>query len=208
MRNRSVKTGAKYLAAAAVAVMLTAGCAQTRSFLSGMSMSEEKDADPGILGAPEIDYYLAELQLLASGDPASQAEIFADSQSASQLTPGPQTNLRFALVLATPGHPETNARQAASMLREVLAAPQLLTGSEIALATIYLRQADELANAQAEVERLRAATSRAARNAESATNQRIASLDAENRRLRAELAEAEEKLEAITSIERSIRQQD
>ena len=41
-----------------------------------------------------------------------------------------------------------------------------------------------------------------------AINQRLTTVEAENRRLRQALAEAEDKLEAITSIERSIRQQD
>jgi hypothetical protein len=37
--------------------------------------------------------------------------------------------------------------------------------------------------------------------------QRLARVEAENRELRQSLAEAEQKLEAITSIERSIREQ-
>lgn len=190
----------------ALAAMLVAGCAQTKAFFTGKS--ETPEGDPGILGAPGIDYYLSDMEKLASGDLAAQAEIFADSQSGAQLTPGPQTNLRFALVLATPGHSESHAARAASMLREVLAAPQLLTDGEIALATIALKTAEELAAAQSEVQRTRASLARAAQSRESATNQRLASLDAENRRLRQELREAEEKLEAITSIERSIREQE
>jgi hypothetical protein len=192
----------------AATVMLLGGCAQTKDFFTGMNSSESPAGDVGILGAPEVDVYLSELQLLSSGDPAAQAEIFADSQSGAQLTPGPQTNLRFALVLATPGHPGADARQSASMLREVLAAQELLTQGEIALASVYLTQAEELANLQAEVARLRAAASRAAQSRETASAQRIATLDADNRRLRQELAEAEQKLEAITSIERSIREQE
>ena len=200
--------GVRRLAATVVVVALLSGCAQTKGFFSGMSGSETPPGDPGILGAPEIDYYLDELRLLASGDPAAQAEIFADAQSGSQLTPGPQTDLRFALVLGTPGHPESNASQSASMLREVLAAPELLTQAEIALASVALRSAEELAVLEAEVERLRYATSRAAQARETATSQRLAALEAENRRLREQLRDAEEKLEAITTIERSIREQE
>ncbi|MDH3433403.1 MAG: hypothetical protein OEM60_06070, partial [Gammaproteobacteria bacterium] len=59
-----------------------------------------------------------------------------------------------------------------------------------------------------EARRLRASSSRATQTQEAATNQRLATVEADNRRLRRELAEAEEKLEAITSIERSIRAQD
>ena len=38
-------------------------------------------------------------------------------------------------------------------------------------------------------------------------SQRIGTVESENRRLRRQLQEAEDKLEAITSIERSIREQ-
>jgi hypothetical protein len=199
---------ARHIAATALTVVLLAGCAQTRDFLTGSSRSETPDSDVGILGSPEAEQYLVELQRLAAGDPATQAEIFADAQSGSQLTPDSQTNLRFALVLATPGHSEFDPDLAASMLREVLARTELLTQAEIALATIHLKSAEQIVVAQAEVQRLRDATSRAAQNRENATNQRLASVEAENRRLRRELAEAEQKLEAITSIERSIREQE
>jgi hypothetical protein len=208
MRDRCLTKRALPVAATVIAVVLLGGCAQMKDFFTGASRSDSSSADTGILGAPEIDYYLSELELLASGDPASQAEIFADAQTGSQVTPGPQTNLRFALVLATPGHPETNSLQASSMLREVLAAPELLTQAEIALATIHLKSAERLASAESEVQRLRSILSRATQSQENATTRRLAAVEAENRRLRRDLAEAEEKLEAITSIERSIREQD
>ena len=208
MRKRNETTWLRHLAAIVIAAALVTGCAQTKELFSGMSRSETPPGDPGILGAPEIDYYLSELRLLASGDPAAQAEIYADAQSGAELTPGPQTNLRYALVLGTPGHPESDAAQSASMLREVLAAPELLTETEIALASIALRSAEELAAVQAEVLRLRAAASRAAQARDSATSQRLNALEAENRRLRQQLRDAEEKLEAITTIERSIREQE
>lgn len=196
------------MAATVLAVALAAGCAQTRDFFSGISSDNSPSRDPGILGAPDINVYLDELHRLANGDPATQTEIFLDAQAGAQLTPGPQTNLRYALVLATPGHAEADANEAQSMLREILARPELMTQGEIALATIQLESAQEIAAAQAEVQRLRALTSRAARTQENATTQRLASVEAENRRLRRELEEAEDKLEAITSIERSIRDQE
>ena len=208
MVKRNLTIRARNLAVTVLALTVLSGCAQTKSFLSGMSRSDTPDGDVGILGAPEAEHYLNELYRLATGDPATQAEIFADAQSGHQLTPGPQTDLRFALVLATPGHVEANPQQAASMLREILARTELMTQAEIALATVHLESAQQLAVAQAEVRRLRTAISRATQTRETATTQRLASVEAENRRLRRELAEAEEKLEAITSIERSIREQE
>ena len=191
-----------------LSVILLAGCSATKSFLSGKSNSVTPSGDVGILGAPEADQSLAELYDLAAGDPATQAEIFADARSGSQLTPGPQTNLRYALVLATPGHAEADPEQAQSMLREILTQTEIMTNAEIALATIHLKSVERLIVSNSEARRLRASTSRATRTPEAATNRRLTTVEADNRRLRRELAEAEEKLEAITSIERSIRAQD
>ena len=72
-----------------------------------------------------------------------------------------------------------------------------VTPAEIALARIYLKDVDE-----------RIRLSLASRSSEQATKRRIAATEAENRRLRNELADAEGKLEAITSIERSIRERE
>jgi len=173
-----------------------------------MRRSPSSDGEPIILGAPAADQYLKELYELTAGDPATQAEIYADAASGAKLTPGPQTNLRFALVLATPGHSEYNPQAAQSMLRELLAQTALLTPAEISLATINLRSVEETIVLAAEARRARAQSSRAAATEEAATQQRLAVVEAENRRLRRELAAAEEKLEAITSIEQSIRAQD
>ena len=176
--------------------------------MSGMRKSPQAEGDVGILGAPEAEQYLQELSSLAAGDPATQAEIYADARSGATLTPGPQTNLRYALVLATPGHTESDPEEAQSMLREILTQTELMTQAEVALATIHLKSVETLIVSSSEARRLRATTSRAAQTQEAAAAQRLATVEAENRRLRRELEEAEEKLEAITSIERSIREQD
>jgi len=196
------------LVAAALLATAASGCSQTRSWLDSVRGNKDAPAEEVVLGAPLADEYLQELASLASGDPALQAEVYADARAAAQLTPNPSTTLRYALVLATPGHPESNAQEAQSLLRELLSRPELMTQSEIALATIYLKSSEQAIMQSAEARRLRASTDRAQRTEEEAINQRLATVEAENRRLRRDLADAEDKLEAITSIERSIRQQD
>jgi len=173
-----------------------------------MRKTPSSGGDAGILGAPDADHYLQELHDLAAGDPATQAEIYADAEAGSKVTSGPQTDLRFALVLATPGHGEYNPEAAQTMLRELLVQTTLLTPAEISLATINLKAVEEHIVVSSEARRARASSSRAAATEQSASNQRLATGEADNRRLRRELAEAEDKLEAITSIERSIREQD
>ncbi len=194
------------IAGLTVLTLLFTGCAQTKDWLQGRRATPSGGAV--ILGAPAADVYLEELRLLAKGDPPTQAEIFADADAAAKLTPGPNTRLRLALVLATPGHSESNPEQAQSMLREVLTQTLLLTPAEIALATIHLNSVERVVVANAEARRLRTSSSRAARTEERAIGQRLATVEAENRQLRRKLDEAEEKLEAITTIERSIREQE
>lgn len=206
MDKQMRKNGAQRIAVIGVIIATMAGCTQTTDWLQGRRTA--KANDPIILGAPEADSYLNELYDLTAGDPARQAEIFADAESGALLTPGPNTELRFGLVLATPGHPESNPEKAQSILREVLAQTALLTTAEISLATIYLNNVERFIVSSAEARRLRVSTSQAARTEEQAISQRLAAVEAENRRLRQELAAAEDKLEAITSIERSIREQE
>lgn len=193
-----------------VAAALLCGCAQTKSWLDRVTPGSDGSAQSGnsvILGAPEADDYLSELERLATGDPATQVEIFADAESRATLTPDPSTTLRFALVLATPGHSETDSQRAQSLLRELLAQTPLMTPSEIALARIYLNTVEQRIVLETEARRLRESSSRQARTEELAINQRLAAVESENRRLRQELADTEDKLEAIMSIERSIREQ-
>jgi len=182
------------------------GCGQTTDWIKGRVDSGPDE--PGILGAPEVESYIAELGRIASGDPAAQAEIFADAAAAAQLTPGAVTNLRFGLVLAIPGHPESDPERAQSILREVLAQTILLTPAEISLATIHLNNVERQIVADSEARRLRTSTSRTAATQRQTLSQRLATVEAENRELREDLEEAEQKLEAITNIERSIREQE
>jgi hypothetical protein len=187
---------------------VTAGCETTSDWLEGFT---DKQDDVIILGAPGAGSYLSDMYNLAGSDRATQEEIFASAEEAATLTPSTMTNLRFALVLATPGHPGTNAVKAQSMLRDLLTQPDLMTPGEIALATIHLQEVEQRLMLDAETERLRAENTRAATTEEAAVEaamaRRLANLEAENQRLRQSLTDAESKLDALSAIERSLREQ-
>jgi len=196
----------------ALIVSMASGCAtasKATNWLTGKSPPENEDYV--VLGAPSADEYLGELNDLVAGNPDKQADILADVSSAARLTPNPSTNLRLGLVLATPGHAGSDPVRAQSVLLGVLAQTELMTTAEIAFATIALNNVESeigVSNTAASAARRQESASQAARNDEQATSQRLAASEAENQRLRAELAEAEQKLDAITSIERSIRDQE
>lgn len=192
-----------FITGIAVAMSLS-GCAQVEGWLRGTGKPDDERV---VAGAPQGVAYLNEMYELASGDPATQAEIFADSRAAATLTPDPSSKLRLALVLATPGHAESDPEAAQDMLRELLAQTELLTAAEISLATIHLREIEERLKLWREAEALKSEHSRAASSEQRAIEQRIAMVEAQNRQLRQSLEEAEQKLEAITNIERSISEQ-
>ncbi len=204
--RRSLPTKAlRNIATLAILVALTAGCAQTKAWLSGLLTA--KPSESGILGAPGAEPYVQEMYQLASGDPATQAEIYADAESSAKLTPGPSTKLRYALVLATPGHSASNPQEAQDVFLELLSQTEIMTPAEIALANIHLKVVEQQIVFGAETRRLRSANSRAATSEQQAIARRVARVESENRELRLSLEEAEQKLDAITSIERSIREQ-
>ncbi len=194
------------LLASALLTAAVSGCASFDDWLRGRRVADPSDVE--VIATPGTESYLEELQRLVTGDPYTQVEIHADAEAAATLTPDPSTQLRYALVLATPGHAAADAETAASLLRELLARTEMMTASEVALATVYLKAVDERLLLEAEARRVRSATATAQSAEQRAVERRIAAVEAENERLRQALAESEEKLEAITSIERSIRAQD
>ena len=190
----------------AAAGLLLSGCGTTSKVGDWFRGKDSSSGDEAaIIGAPSADSYLSDLYDLNAGDERKQANITSDAESAARLPPGPSTKLRLALVLATPGHAGYDPARAATLLREILDQQPLLTSAETSLAMIYLNSVESLSQAASEASRQRSASERAAASEARTASSRISNLESENRQLRDALAEAEQKLEAITSIERSIR---
>jgi hypothetical protein len=164
--------------------------------------------DGGRLDGNELALYLATMQALVADDPVLQADAFRAVAIAAEADPTTSSQLNLALALATPGHPSSDAAAAQTLLSELLASGSALLPEERILAMDHLKQVEQRLILDAEARELRDQLT-AARSARNAQNTRqVESLQAENERLRAELAEAREKLDAITNIERSIRERE
>ena len=173
MVKRSNRISLRATLVAILAMAALSGCALTdkaTAWLRGGSAGSSNEAT--VIGAPTAETYLAELYELAAGDEFKQADIYDDASSSVKLTPGPSSSLRLGLVLATPGHAAADPVLAQTLLRGVLDQEELLTREELALATIHLASAERLAGAAAETERVRDASSRAARTEEQALSRR------------------------------------
>jgi hypothetical protein len=144
------------------------------------------------------------LQRLVQGGPAEQAEITAAAQREFETAATPSRQLRFALVLATPGNPATDLPRAQRLLRELMANPEMLLSGERALAFVELQQIDDDLTLEAENRRLQGDAVRADRERLGTANRRLQVETDENTRLRRELEEARAKLDAIANIERSL----
>jgi hypothetical protein len=191
----------RWCAAAALAALLGGGCAG----LGGQhAPAPAPVVNPQVTSATVLAGYLQLLQKLATGQPAEQAEIVASAQHDFDLAPTPSHQLKLALILGTPGHPATDLPKAQTLLRELMANPEMLLPAERSLAFLELSQIDDHLTLEAENRRLQAEAVRADREHIANANHRLqAELD-ENARLRKELDEARAKLAAIANIERSL----
>lgn len=187
--------------ASMVVLVLTAGCSVMPSAPVRAPTTPTTPTDPS-LGS--MSSYLDMMERLSRSTPAEQAEIAQAAKEASDLTPTTSNRLRYALVLATPGHGKSDEAAARDMLTQLLVTPETMLPAERALAWICLKDVEQRLILRVENLRLQANTIQQDRDKTAVTNRRLQSEIEENARLRKQLAEAQAKLDEITRIERAI----
>jgi hypothetical protein len=200
--RRTVTRVTFFASAAAVLALLATAC--TTELAPREHHEPAPVVDRAAASAAVLNDYVQLLQKLIQGAPAEQAEIAANAQKDYETAPTPSRQLRFALVLATPGHPATDQPRAQRLLRELMANPEMLLSGERALAFVELQQIDDILTVKTENSRLQNDAVRADREKLTIANRRLQSEMDENTRLRKELDEARAKLDAIANIERSL----
>jgi hypothetical protein len=184
----------------------TAGASVPRS---GASVARgPATARAAVVNGDSLAIYLRTMRDLVEGDAVVQADTFMSVAEAADFEPTTTNRLNLALALATPGHPSSNPASAQRMLSELLAAGAALLPEERILAVVHLKEVEQRLVLDAEAQRLQqeAAAATLRRNNQSA--RRLQDLIEENERLRTELDAAQQKLDAITNIERSIRERE
>jgi hypothetical protein len=193
-----------------VVLAALAGCTASGGLLGNTPTEPEASvATNGRASANDgVLLYLETMRDLLEGDPVVQADVFSLVAEAASLEPTTTNRLNYALALATPGHPSSNSGEAQQLLSEIIAASDTLLPEERILATIHLKEVEQRLILDAAAQRLQqeAAATTAEQSNQSA--QRLRAMAEENRQLRLELDEAREKLDAITNIERSIRERE
>jgi ATP-dependent Lon protease len=166
--------------------------------------TEDRDTVAAVLMASTFQT----MQHLAQAGPAEQAEILAAAREIYTRTPQGGAQLRYALMLATPGHPGRDPVQAQKLLRELAARPETLQPLERAVSQIELAELDSELSLKSDNERLRGDEQRVDRERMAATQRRLQTELDENARLHKQLEDAQAKLDAIAKIERNLTQRE
>ena len=203
---RSARLRLRTPAAAALAAAALAGCASP-GFMHGES-TQPLDVDRSTLQTTALTGHIDILQRLLQGQPPEQAQILAGAQHDYELAPTASHTLRYALVLAAPSHAGRDPVRAQQLLQGLLGAPETLVPAERALALVQLRTVERELALAADNQRLQALADSRDRDRSLASARRLQAEEDENARLHRELDEARAKLDAITTIERSLNKPD
>ena len=186
-----------------VACLLSAlaGCALTDKI--GEAPLPAPIMAPAQISAGGLHAYLDTMEGLASPDPARQADVFYEVEREYTRAPTTASTLRYALARVTPGHPATSPQEGKRLLEALLATPERMTQEERAFATVLLNETNARLKLEAENRRLLATLDDRGRS-QANSDKRVQAQVEENARLRRLLAEAQQKLDAIKEIERTI----
>lgn len=193
------------LLAACAAALLLQGCELADQLRRGSDTNATASAAPAA-PAPASGNTAAYLDImngLSTPDPARQADLFYEVEREYTRAPTTASTLRYAVALVTPGHPASSPSEGKRLLETLLATPERLTQDERTLASVLLHETDVRLKLEAENRRLLATLDDRHRS-QANSDKRIQAQIEENARLRRALAEAQQKLDAIKEIERSI----
>jgi hypothetical protein len=165
------------------------------------SLDEDRDAAAAVV----MGNTFQTMQRLSQASAAEQAELLAAARSAYERAPQGSAQLRYALLLATPGHPGRDPAKAQMLLRQLAAQPETLVPIERAVTLVELTQLDRELGLKADNDRMQTEAQRGDHERVAAAAQRRlqAAFD-ENAKLRKQLEDAQAKLDAIANIERNL----
>lgn len=188
-----------------LAALLLQGCQVVEHLRAEAKANAAAANDPAstVPASGNAPAYLDIMRDLSMPDPARQADLFYEVEREYTRAPTTASTLRYAVALVTPGHPASSPSEGKRLLETLLATPERLTQDERTLAAVLLHETDVRLKLEAENRRLLATLDDRSRT-QANSDKRIQAQIEENARLRRALAEAQQKLDAIKEIERSI----
>lgn len=144
------------------------------------------------------------MERLAQAAPAEQAELLSAARNDYQRAPQGGAQLRYALLLATPGNGARDPAMAQTLLRELAAQPETLVPLQRAVVLLELSKLDRELDLKADNDRLQSEAQRSDKEKFTSLQRRLQTEADENNKLRKQLEEAQAKLDAIADIERNL----
>src|SRR5688572_18359023 len=191
---------------ACLAVLLLQACALTEKLRAEAQSAAADSANvppPAPPSSGNTPPYLDIMNNLSTPDPARQADVFYEVEREYTRAPTTASTLNYAVALVTPGHPASSPSEGKRLLETLLATPERMTQEERMLAAVLLHETNARLKLEAENRRLVATLDDRSRS-QANSDRRVQAQIEENARLRRALAEAQQKLDAIKEIERSI----
>jgi len=182
----------------AVALFMVSGC----ELLQPQTQSHHPETQ-NAAGNDPLKVYLDTMNDLGTNNPARQADVFYEVEHDYTRAPTTANTLRYGIALLTPGHPAAKPADGKKLLESLLATPERLTQPERTLAAVLVQQTDARLTLEAENRRLLETLDDRNRSQANFEKRAQAQLE-DNAKLRRALAEAQQKLDAIKEIERSI----
>ena len=159
--------------------------------------------EPVVVEVPASKPYLDLLSTLVTSEPDEQAQIYAGISASLEADASPTNQLKYALVLAAPGHAYSDALAAQRIFSTLLAEPGELKPVELDIIRISMAYSQQWQNILAEEHGL--SEQLALKDTQQqARDKQIKDLQGTVAALRQQLKDAEEKLDAIANIERQM----
>jgi hypothetical protein len=165
-----------------------------------LSAAERRDN----AAAAQVATTLLLLQRLGAAPPAEQSQIVEGVRADYRQAPMGEAQLRYALVLALPGHAARDPMRAQLLLRELSSAPQSLPPVERALVQIELAQLNRELDLQVSIQQLENPPPSKDADLLADTQRHLQVETEENAHLHKQLEALQTKLDAIANIERNI----
>ena len=186
-----------------IGVLVACLCVGACESLSLLPSKPAQTVAPPPPSTSVLDGYVEMLAVLSGTDPARQSDVFYEAERNQTQAPTTANVLRYAMALAMPGHPNSDPVKGKRLLEQTMANPERMSEDEQAIATTMLHIADQWLKMQAEMRRL-AATVDDRTKAQSNSERRLQAQAEELIKLRKALDAAQQKLDAIRDIEKSI----
>ena len=177
--------------------MILAGCE------TWTGLFDSPDPEPVVTEQPVSKPYLDLLSTLVTSDPEEQTEIHDGIRASLDADPSAGNQLKYALVLAAPGHDYSDALGAQRMFSALLARSEELKPEELDIIRISMAYSQQWQNLLAAQDVL--SEQMASKDIQQqARDKQIQELQGAVAALRKQLKDAEEKLDAIANIERQM----